>query len=135
MEKNSDKNEHTYLGWCQVSKNICNGIGRLKWCIREEDGWVFLADIDTDEFLADGNNYECCPFEKVIEFEPAIIGLSRMPVGTDIQLCKKYTRKGLFGIKRDCRMWFADNETGKEIEIKDEDVDYDSNVYQMYLHG
>lgn len=128
MENNSDKNEHTDLGWCQVSKNICNKIGKLKWCVREEEGWIFLADIDTEEFLADNNNYECWPFEKVIEFEPAIIGLSRMPVGTDIQLCKEYTRKGLFG-KRDWRIWFADNETGEEIKIKDEDVEYDSNVF------
>ena len=42
------------LGGSIVSKNILQGKGRLKWCIREksvnklDNGWRFLSDIDTD---------------------------------------------------------------------------------------
>ena len=47
------------LGGSVVSKNILEKRGRLKWCFREEsvnnidNGWRFLSEIDTDEFLAD----------------------------------------------------------------------------------
>lgn len=37
--------------------------GRVKWCFREEsvnnidNGWRFLSEIDTDEFLADSKTW------------------------------------------------------------------------------
>jgi hypothetical protein len=52
-------------GGSVVSKNILNGKGKLKWCIREkplndfDNGWRFLSDIDTDEFLSNPNNRQC----------------------------------------------------------------------------
>lgn len=128
-----EDNKKTYLGLCKISKNIYNGTGKLKWCIRESEGWIFLSNIDTNEYLADENNYEYCAFEKVIEIEPAVMGLSRMPVGTDIQLCSGYTRKFL-GIPSKWKMWFADNETGKEIELKGEDIDYDANAFYTWCN-
>ena len=129
MEENNVKK--TFLGWCKVSKNVYNGTGRLKWCVRESDGWIFLSDIDTSEYLADENNYEYCAFEKVIEIEPAVMGISRMPLGTDIQLCKELQKKFL---SAKMKMWFADNETGKEIEIKDEEINYDGNAFHTWLN-
>lgn len=50
------------LGGSIVSKNILSKKGRLKWCFREEsineidNGWMFLSEIDTDEFLAKSEN-------------------------------------------------------------------------------
>lgn len=54
------------LGGCVVSKNIINGNGKLKWCIKEpsvneiDNGWRFLSDIDTGEFLTDASNMVVC---------------------------------------------------------------------------
>ena len=41
------------FGACMVSRNIYEGKGKLKWCVREvsvrevDNGWRFLSDIDT----------------------------------------------------------------------------------------
>ena len=66
------------LGGCVVSKNILEKRGRLKWCFREEsvnnidNGWRFLSEIDTDEFLADSKNMVICDWGTIFEIEPAI---------------------------------------------------------------
>jgi hypothetical protein len=50
---------HSSYGACMVSQNIYERKGKLKWCIRErsakdiDNGWRFLSDIDTDEYLSD----------------------------------------------------------------------------------
>jgi hypothetical protein len=98
-------------GLATVSNNILNGIGRLKWCIKdnpsEEDdtGWTFLSEIDNEEFCSDMKNFSIVPYIDVFKIEPAVLWIYQMPVGTDIQLVVK---KG----KRD----FVDNETGKKIK-------------------
>lgn len=80
------------LGGSIVSKNILQGKGNLKWCIREksvnelDNGWRFLSDIDTDEFLEDHLNMLVCDWVTILEIEPAIFGIFDMPVGTEITL-------------------------------------------------
>ena len=66
------------LGGSVVSKNILEKRGRVKWCFREEsvnnidNGWRFLSEIDTDEFLADSKNMVICDWGTIFEIEPAI---------------------------------------------------------------
>lgn len=67
--------------WCQ--KNIQNK-GKIKWSFREEpinnedNGWKFLSDIDTDDFINDPNNMTIYKFS-VIQFEPAILNKFNIP--------------------------------------------------------
>jgi hypothetical protein len=99
-------------GVATVSNNILNGVGRLKWCVRDnpigedDTGWTFLSEIDDDEFCADSGNFSIIPYIKVFKIEPAVLWIFEMPIGTDIQLIIK---KG----KRD----FVDNNTGKIIKL------------------
>ena len=98
-------------GACMVSKNIYNGKGKLKWCIKEEssrdvdNGWRFLSDIDTDEYLSDINNWCILAYETVIEIEPAVLAIYDMPVGTDVTLLQEGKRK-----------YFVETSTGIPIE-------------------
>jgi len=99
-------------GACLVSKNIYDGKGKLKWCIREDDkneldnGWRFLSDIDNEEYLGDSNNWCILAYESVIEIEPAVLAIYNMPVGTELTL-----------IQEDKRKFFIDTNTGKEITL------------------
>ena len=87
------------LGGSIVSKNILQGKGRLKWCIREksvnqlDNGWRFLSDIDTDEFLSNPSNMSVCDWITILEIEPAILGIFDMPIGTDITLIYENGKK------------------------------------------
>lgn len=80
------------LGGSVVSKNILEHKGKLKWCIKEtpvnklDNGWRFLSDIDTDEFLANSSNMLICDWSTIIELEPAVMNIFNMPQGTDITL-------------------------------------------------
>ena len=73
------------LGGCVVSKNILEKRGRVKWCFREEsvnnidNGWRFLSEIDTDEFLADSKNMVICDWGTIFEIEPAIAPIFECP--------------------------------------------------------
>ena len=66
------------LGGSIVSKNILEGKGKLKWCVRAEpvdpvdNGWRFWSDIDTDEYLTDPHNAKVLPWDAVVEIEPAV---------------------------------------------------------------
>lgn len=87
-------------GGSVVSNNIINGSGVLKWCIREEslndidNGWRFLSNIDSDEFLSDSSNMSVLDFNTVVEIEPAVLKIFNMPIGTELTLMydngKKY---------------------------------------------
>ncbi|AEN89413.1 MULTISPECIES: immunity protein Imm33 domain-containing protein [Priestia] len=87
------------LGGSVVSNNILKNIGDLKWCIKEEpvndldNGWRFLSDIDTEEFLANASNMSVCDWGTIIEIEPAIINIFDMPIGTDITLLSENNKK------------------------------------------
>lgn len=97
-------------GGCVVSNNIISKKGNLKWCIREDsvnpvdNGWRFLSDIDTDEFLNDASNMSVCDFNTIAELEPAILSIYNMPVGTDITL-----------VEKDRKKYFIDTGTGERV--------------------
>ena len=86
-------------GACMVSKNIYENKGALKWCIREEssrdtdNGWRFLSDIDTDDYLSNNDNWCILAFETVIEIEPAVLAIYDMPIGTELTLLHEGKRK------------------------------------------
>lgn len=92
-------NKSSGLGGSVVSNNILKNKGMLKWCIKEkpanelDNGWRFLSDIDTEEFLADASNMSICDWETILEIEPAIMNIFNMPVGTDITLLEENNRK------------------------------------------
>ena len=66
---------HSSYGACMVSRNIYEKKGNLKWCIREEcvksvdNGWRFLSDIDTDDYLSDSNNWCILAYETLVEID------------------------------------------------------------------
>ena len=103
---------YTVFGACLVSRNIYERKGNLKWCIHEngardiDNGWRFLSDIDTDEYLADVNNWCILTYESVIEIEPAVLAIYDMPVGTELT----FMREGK-------QLFFLDTNTGKEIHL------------------
>ena len=105
------KTIHSSYGACMVSRNIYEKNGNLKWCIREEsardvdNGWRFLSDIDTEEYLSDTNNWCILAFEAVIEIEPAVLAIYDMPIGTDVTLIQENKKK-----------FFVDTVTGEPIE-------------------
>lgn len=79
-------------GGCVVSNNIINKKGVLKWCIKEkpfnpaDNGWRFLSDIDTEDFLNDSANMSIWDFNTIAEIEPAILSIYNLPIGTDVEL-------------------------------------------------
>ncbi len=83
-------NKSMNMGGSVVSKNILEQKGRIKWCFREnpvnplDNGWRFLSEIDTDEFLSDSTNMVVCDWGTVIEIEPAIISIFELPIGTEL---------------------------------------------------
>jgi len=103
---------HSSYGACMVSRNIYEKKGKLKWCIREEsakevdNGWRFLSDIDTDEFLSDVNNWCILAYETAIEIEPAILAIYDLPIGTEVTL-----------LQEDNKRFFVDTNTGNPIEL------------------
>ncbi len=104
---------NSIYGASLVSKSIYDRKGKLKWCVREkstrdvDNGWRFLADIDTDEYLADINNWCILPYESIIEIEPAVLAIYDMQVGTELTLVQEGKRK-----------FFVDTNTGEEISIQ-----------------
>lgn len=88
------------LGGSVVSKNILEKRGRVKWCFREEsvnnidNGWRFLSEIDTDEFLADSKNMVICDWGTIFE----------LPIGTELTLEYDGSQK-----------YFVNSETGEKL--------------------
>lgn len=99
------------MGGSIVSKNILEEKGHLKWCIREEsinkvdNGWRFLSDIDTEEFLSNPDNMVICDWGTVFEIEPAIMAIFDLPVGTDITLIEDNGKK-----------YFVYTDSGEKVE-------------------
>ena len=87
------------MGGSVASRNIWERKGRIKWCIKEEgvhpldNGWRFLSEIDTDEYLQDASNMVICDWGTLFEIEPAISLIYDMPVGTDLTLVYENGRK------------------------------------------
>ena len=84
--------ESINMGGSIVSKNIIENKGRLKWCFREgsvnpvDNGWRFLSEIDTDDYLSDSSNLVVCDWSTIFEIEPAIASIFDLPVGTELTL-------------------------------------------------
>ncbi|BDC94776.1 immunity protein Imm33 domain-containing protein [Treponema bryantii] len=98
------------LGGAVVSKNILEGYGRLKWCVREnsindiDNGWRFFSENDTEEYLAESANLTICAWETVVKFEPFIDSIFDLPIGTELTLCNENNKK-----------YFIDTKTGKAL--------------------
>ena len=98
------------MGGSIASRNILENKGRLKWCIREksvndlDNGWRFLSETDTDEFLQNPSIMVVCDWGTLFEIEPAISSIFDMPVGTDLTL--EY---------EDGKKYFVYTETGERI--------------------
>ena len=105
-------NESMNLGGSVVSRNIYEKKGRLKWCVKEEgvteldNGWRFLSEIDTEEYLSDPYNMVVCDWGTIVEIEPAIVPIFDMPVGTELTLEYDGSKKR-----------FIDSETGDTVEF------------------
>ena len=75
------------MGGSIATKNILEKNGRIKWCFREEsvnaidNGWRFLSEVDTDDYLQDASNMVVCDWGTLFEIEPAIAPIFNMPVG------------------------------------------------------
>ena len=80
------------MGGCIVSRNILENKAKLKWCFREEgineldNGWRFLSEKDTDDYLKDISNLLVCDWGTIFELEPAIALIYGMPIGTELTL-------------------------------------------------
>lgn len=82
------------LNWgaCMVSNNILTGKGKFMWCCRHEpqrgadvdNGWEFLSDIDTTEFLNVAENWSVINCEHMFYIEPSIVGIIDLPPGADL---------------------------------------------------
>ncbi len=100
------------LGGSVVSKNILENKGRLKLCFREksvneiDNGWRFLSEIDTDEYLEDISNMVICDWGTIFEIEPAIAPIFDMPIGTELTLVYEKDRK-----------FFVYTETGEKLAL------------------
>ena len=100
----------TMYGACTVSRNIYNGTGKLTWCIKRQSkhkddcGWVFLSDVDTDEFLNNPKNWCIMTLEDLMEIEPLIVEIYNMPVGTEVTM-----------IREPEDVYFVDTNTGERI--------------------
>ena len=95
-----------------ISANIINGVGRLKWCVREapmgetDTGWTFLSEVDDEEFIAREGDLKPIDYQSVIEMEPAVLWIYQLPIGTDIQLVIEKGKK-----------YFVDTQTGNKVNI------------------
>ena len=58
-----------------------------------DNGWRFLSEVDTDEYLQDASNMVVCDWGTLFEIEPAISLIYDMPVGTDLTLVYENGRK------------------------------------------
>lgn len=101
------------LGGCIASKNLLTKKGNIRWCIKEkatnelDNGWRFLSDTDTDEFLQDAGNLVICDWNTIVEIEPAILPIFNLPVGTELTLIEENRQK-----------YFLDNETGEKLILE-----------------
>ena len=101
------------MGGSIVSRNILEGKGKIKWCFREnsvnqiDNGWRFLSEIDTDEFLQKPANMVICDWGTVFEIEPAIMPIFDMPVGTELTLVYENQRK-----------FFVYSDTGEPVRFR-----------------
>ena len=98
------------LGASIVSNNILKNKANIKWILREnsvnelDNGWRFLSEIDTEEYLSHAENMSICDWNTIVEIEPAVLSIFNMPIGTELTM-----------IYEDERVYFLDTITGQKL--------------------
>ena len=98
------------LGASIVSNNILENKANIKWILREnsvnelDNGWRFLSEIDTEEYLSHAENMSICDWSTIVELEPAVLSIFNMPIGTELTI-----------IYEDERLYFLDTNTGQKL--------------------
>ena len=98
------------LGASIVSNNILENKANIKWILREnsvnelDNGWRFLSEIDTEEYLSHAENMSICDWSTIVEIEPAVLSIFNMPIGTALTI-----------IYEDERLYFLDTITGQKL--------------------
>ena len=105
------------LGASIVSNNILKNKANIKWIFREhsvdelDNGWRFLSEIDTEEYLSHVENMSICDWSTIVEIEPAVLSIFNMPIGTELTM-----------IYEDGRVCFLDTSTGQKLSQSDVEV-------------
>lgn len=95
-----------------VSRNVMERTAPLRWLVREasvnpqDNGWRFFSEIDDETYLDNPDNLQVASFNSVVDVEPAIIPILRLPIGSDLELVRDES-----GIR------FIDNTTGEAISV------------------
>ena len=98
------------LGASIVSNNILENKAHIKWILREDsvdeldNGWRFLSEIDTEEYLSYGENMSICDWGTIVEIEPAVLSIFNMPIGTELILIYEGEKK-----------YFIDSNSGQKL--------------------
>lgn len=98
------------LGASIVSNNILENKANIKWILREssvnelDNGWRFLSEIDTEEYLSHAENMSICDWSTIVEIEPAVLSIFNMLIGTELTI-----------IYEDERLYFLDTITGQKL--------------------
>ena len=98
------------LGASIVSNNILKNKANIKWILREnsvnelDNGWRFLSEIDTEEYLSHAENMSICDWSTIVELEPAVLSIFNMPIGKELTV-----------IYEDERLYFLDTITGQKL--------------------
>ena len=98
------------LGASIVSNNILKNKANIKWILREnsvnelDNGWRFLSEIDTEEYLSHAENMSICDWSTIVEIEPAVLSIFNMPIGTELII-----------IYEDERVYFLDSNSGQKL--------------------
>ena len=98
------------LGASIVSNNILKNKANIKWILREDsvdeldNGWRFLSEIDTEEYLSHAENMSICDWSTIVEIEPAVLSIFNMPIGTELTM-----------IYEEERVCFLDTITGQKL--------------------
>ena len=98
------------LGASIVSNNILENKANIKWILREnsvnelDNGWRFLSEIDTEEYLSHAENMSTCDWSTIVEIEPAVLSIFNMPIGTELILIYEGEKK-----------YFIDSNSGQKL--------------------
>ncbi|MFS9059192.1 DUF2185 domain-containing protein [Streptococcus infantis] len=98
------------LGASIVSNNILENKANIKWILREnsvnelDNGWRFLSEIDTEEYLSHAENMSICDWSTIVDIEPAVLSIFNMPIGTELTM-----------IYEEERVCFLDTITGQKL--------------------
>lgn len=98
------------LGASIVSNNILENKVNIKWILREnsvnelDNGWRFLSEIDTEEYLSHAENMSICDWSTIVEIEPAVLSIFNMPIGTELTI-----------IYEDEKKYFIDSNSGQKL--------------------